>query len=196
MRMCSWSEAETVHKMDNSTPTNASLSNDDDTGFKIPLGYHIVAYLAIVLGFSANPFICFSFAYFRRVRSVNNYFVVNLAVIDILFIILLCIQLAAPAQRFPWDHLWLVQTPQESSFLRQWNFSPFNDKINKPSGFAGGKETRQRKRGFFGGFLSSILNIFAFVVVLARSDNKNRKTSTSVTWNKKFSQIRKREFEY
>lgn len=97
MRMCSWSEAETVHKMDNSTPTNASLSNEDDTGLKIPLGYHIVAYLAIVLGFSANPFICFSFAYFRRVRSVNNYFVVNLAVIDILFIILLCIQIAAPA---------------------------------------------------------------------------------------------------
>ena len=83
--------------MDNSTPTNASLSNEDDTGLKIPLGYHIVAYLAIVLGFSANPFICFSFAYFRRVRSVNNYFVVNLAVIDILFIILLCIQIAAPA---------------------------------------------------------------------------------------------------
>ncbi|XP_022783494.1 histamine H2 receptor-like [Stylophora pistillata] len=80
--------------MNNSTTTNVS---DTETGSKIPLGYHIVAYMVLVLGFSANSFICFSFAYFRRVRSLNNYFVVNLAVIDILFLVLLCFQLAAPA---------------------------------------------------------------------------------------------------
>lgn len=48
------------------------------TEFKIP------TYITIVLGFIVNAFICISFAYYRRIRTTNNFFVCNLVVSDLL----------------------------------------------------------------------------------------------------------------
>ena len=61
------------------------------------LGYRIAEYVIIILGFSANSFICFAFAYYRRIRTVNNYFVVNLAISDMMLLLVLCIWKATQA---------------------------------------------------------------------------------------------------
>ena len=61
------------------------------------LGYRIAEYVIIILGFSANSFICFAFAYYRRIRTVNNYFVVNLAISDMTLLLVLCIWEATQA---------------------------------------------------------------------------------------------------
>ena len=85
--------------MNNSTGKNTSLGNDSETGSEttLPLGFTVVQYMVIVLGCCANSFICFSFAYYRRIRTVNNYFVFNLAVSDMLLIVSLCLAIAVSA---------------------------------------------------------------------------------------------------
>lgn len=87
----------TVSKMNNSTEKNTTLSNLDPEKEERPLELTIATYTVIVLGFFANSFICFAFAFYRRIRTVHNYFVLNLAISDILLIVLLCLFEALPA---------------------------------------------------------------------------------------------------
>ena len=61
-------------------------------------------YSIVVLGFCANSFICFAFCYYRRIRTVHNYFVFNLAISDILAILSLCLVLAFPAMEKTMSH--------------------------------------------------------------------------------------------
>lgn len=88
----------TVSEM-NSAETNTTLPNGNELFDEKPrpLEISIATYMIIVLGFGANSFICFAFAHYRRIRSVNNYFVFNLAVSDLLLIVSLCLFEARPA---------------------------------------------------------------------------------------------------
>lgn len=80
----------------NSTSENVTLPNLGDSTSR-PLGYAIATYTIIVLGSGANFFICFVFAYYQRIRTVNNYFVFNLAISDMLLIFQLCVYEALPS---------------------------------------------------------------------------------------------------
>ncbi|XP_078343684.1 D(5)-like dopamine receptor [Oculina patagonica] len=84
--------------MNNSTEENTARSNDNNfLEDELPLELTIATYAVIVLGFCANSFICFAFACYRRIRTVHNYFVLNLAISDLLLIISLCLFQALPA---------------------------------------------------------------------------------------------------
>ena len=61
-------------------------------------------YSIVVLGFCANSFICFAFCCYRRIRTVHNYFVFNLAISDLLAILSLCLVLAFPAMEKTMSH--------------------------------------------------------------------------------------------
>lgn len=74
--------------MTSSEGNDTTLKN---TGGSTHNSLGIVEYVIIILGFGANSFICFAFAYYRRIRTVNNYFVVNLAISDMMLLLLLCI---------------------------------------------------------------------------------------------------------
>ena len=79
---------------------NTSLPNDNNfREEEEPLVLIIVTYLIVVLGFCANSFICFAFGYYRRIRTVHNYFVLNLAISDTILIVSLCLFLAFPAMQ-------------------------------------------------------------------------------------------------
>ena len=58
--------------------------------------YPIPEYIIIVMGFIANFAICFVFACYQRIRTVNNFFVFNLAISDMLLIFQLCLYKALP----------------------------------------------------------------------------------------------------
>lgn len=88
----------TVSKMNNLTEENTTLPNNNNVlEEKKPLALTIATYTVVVLGFCANSFICFAFACYRRIRTVHNYFVLNLAISDLLLIVSLCLFLALPA---------------------------------------------------------------------------------------------------
>lgn len=84
--------------MTNSTDPNTTLPNDDDFQ-ESSLELDIATYIIVVLGFCANFFICFAFAYYRRIRTVHNYFVLNLAISDMMLIVSLCLFIALPAMK-------------------------------------------------------------------------------------------------
>ena len=86
-----------MFKMDNLTQKNTSLPNNNLREESLVL--NIATYLVVVLGFCANSFICFAFGYYRRIRTVHNYFVFNLAISDILLVFLLCLVIAFPAMQ-------------------------------------------------------------------------------------------------
>lgn len=80
-------------------PTGGNNTTLSETGGRTlkPLGYQVAEYIIIILGFCANSFICFAFSYYRRIRTVNNYFVLNLAITDMLLIFLLGLWIAVPS---------------------------------------------------------------------------------------------------
>lgn len=80
--------------MNNLTEKNTTQPKDEDEG---TLQLPGATYLIVVLGFCANSFICFAFCYYRRIRTVHNYFVFNLAISDLLALVSLCLFLAFPA---------------------------------------------------------------------------------------------------
>ena len=82
----------------NSTKVNTTQPPTDrvDEG---PLQLFGVTYSIVVLGFCANSFICFAFGYYRRIRTVHNYFVFNLAISDLITMVSLCLFLALPTMR-------------------------------------------------------------------------------------------------
>lgn len=82
--------------MTNLTKKNTTLSNDNN-GFPEEEELLSVTYLIVVLGFCANSFICFAFGFYQRIRTVHNYFVLNLAISDTLLSVSLCLFLAFPA---------------------------------------------------------------------------------------------------
>ena len=73
---------------------NITLSGPVETS--CPGEQDIPEYIIIVMGFMANFTICFAFAYYQRIRTVNNYFVFNLAISDMLLIFQLCLYKAVP----------------------------------------------------------------------------------------------------
>lgn len=78
-----------IFRMNPSEGNDTTLPNPGES--TLALGYRIAEYVIIILGFIANSFICFAFAYYRRIRTVNNYFVVNLAISDMMLLLVLCI---------------------------------------------------------------------------------------------------------
>lgn len=87
-----------VSKMNNnSTKVNTTQPTDrvDEGSLQLPG----VTYSIVVFGFCANSFICFAFGYYRRIRTVHNYFVFNLAISDLISMLSLCLFLALPAMR-------------------------------------------------------------------------------------------------
>lgn len=76
--------------MNNSSEPNTTLPNDNNFQ-ESPLELDIATYIVVVLGFCVNFFICFAFAYYRRIRTVHNYFVLNLAISDMMLIVSLCL---------------------------------------------------------------------------------------------------------
>ena len=81
--------------MNNSTKTNTSQPNNRE--YEGSLHLPSATYLIVVLGFCANSFICFAFGYYRRIRTVHNYFVFNLAISDLMATVSLCLVLAFKA---------------------------------------------------------------------------------------------------
>ena len=79
---------------------NDSSGNESSTNYsspELPLDLVVLTYGIIVLGFSGNGFICAAFVFNRKIRTVNNYFVFNLAVSDLLLIVSLCLVMVWPA---------------------------------------------------------------------------------------------------
>lgn len=88
-----------MFKMSNLTQKNTSLPNDNLPEEEESLVLNIATYLVVVLGFCANSFICFAFGYYRRIRTVHNYFVFNLAISDTILVVSLCLFIAFPAMQ-------------------------------------------------------------------------------------------------
>ena len=86
-----------VSEMNNLTKMNTT-SKPNDREDEGPLQLLGVTYSIVVLGFCANSFICFAFGFYRRIRTVHNYFVFNMAISDLISIVSLCLYLAFQAK--------------------------------------------------------------------------------------------------
>lgn len=84
--MYSWKLVESILMMNLSSGGNVTC----------PREQKYATYTIGIVSFTANFLICFIFAYYQKIRTVNNYFVFNLAISDMLLVLQLCLYETLP----------------------------------------------------------------------------------------------------